>query len=153
MKTVIKVKVLKIDQSGYHLITTLKLNGKSARVVIDTGASHSVFDIEGVKKFLDKEEIMEADKLSSGLGTNSMKSMEIIISRLEIGKIKLENQKLVLLDLQHVTQSYVSIGQKPVDGVIGSDLLKLLKAVINFGDSTLTVSSIKNPSKVRNKKK
>ena len=143
MKTRIPLKIIKIDDSGYHLAATIILNGLPARVVIDTGASHSVFDKERIKKFLNEEKIKDVKKLSSGLGTNTMKSQEARIYKMELGKIVLKNHKLVLLDLSHVIRSYESIGKKAIDGVIGSDILKRLNAVIDFSEKSLTISQKK----------
>jgi hypothetical protein len=45
----------------------------------------------------------------------------------------------IVLDLSHVNKSYEMIGLKPIDGVIGSDLLMKLKARIDFLAKTLKI--------------
>ena len=37
-----------------------------------------------------------------------------------------------MLDLSHVNQSYEQIGLKPIDGVLGSDVLLKYNAVIDY---------------------
>jgi predicted aspartyl protease len=67
----LKLKLLNIDGDGFHLQASIKINGKAALVIVDTGASRTVFDKTEIRKYLKKEEIEEHDKLSTGLGTNS----------------------------------------------------------------------------------
>lgn len=139
MKSKVPLKILKIDEDGYHLIISARINGKPSRLVVDTGASRTVFDKERIKRFLDKEEIRDIEKLSTGLGTNSMQSQVTNVAALRIGTIELVNYHSILLDLSHVNQSYESIGLKPVEGVIGSDILKRFKAIIDFHHKLLTL--------------
>ena len=51
MKTVLKLKVIHIE-NGAHLIANVKINGKKAILVVDTGASTTVFDTKAIKKYL-----------------------------------------------------------------------------------------------------
>ncbi|OQA10334.1 MAG: hypothetical protein BWY67_01178 [Bacteroidetes bacterium ADurb.Bin397] len=46
---------------------------------------------------------------------------------------------MVLLDLSHVNQSYEILKLKPVDGVIGGDLLKRYEAIIDYSKKTLVL--------------
>ncbi|HLC83538.1 MAG TPA: hypothetical protein VJI69_06890, partial [Bacteroidia bacterium] len=70
--------------------------------------------------------------LSSGLGTNTMQSEQVTVKKIKIGELEIENYKTILLDLSHVNQSYEQIGLKPVDGVLGSDILLKFNAVIDY---------------------
>ncbi|MEW6468101.1 MAG: retropepsin-like aspartic protease [Bacteroidota bacterium] len=127
------IKVLAIDNDGYHLQASIIINGKKANVIIDTGASRTVFDKERIKKFVKQKAEKITDKLSTGLGTNSMESHQVVISSMKIGRLKLKDYETVLLDLSHVNRSYEQIKLKPVDGVLGSDILRKHKAVIDYG--------------------
>ena len=132
MKTVIPMKLLKIDADGFHLSIRTRINGKIAHLVVDTGASRTVFDKERIKKYFKKEEITSLEKLSTGLGTSSMQSHQTTIEKFEIGKLILTNYDAILLDLSHVVDSYASIGLKAVEGVLGSDILKKNGALIDY---------------------
>ena len=55
MKTKIILKILRIDKGGYHIAVNAKINSKIALLIVDTGASRSVFDKERIKRFLNKE--------------------------------------------------------------------------------------------------
>lgn len=128
----IPLKVIAIDDDGYHVFISAIVNGKSARLLIDTGASKTVFDKKRVQRFVKKNKVEKIEKLSTGLGTNSMESHVTILKELQLAKWKVKNYKVVLLDLSHVNQSYRLMKLKPLDGVIGSDLLVKYKALIDY---------------------
>jgi hypothetical protein len=139
MRSKIPLKILKIDKDGFHISALSKINGKTAHLVVDTGASRTVFDKERIKKYFKKEKIKDLENLSTGLGTNSMQSQQTTLENFSIGKIEIENYNAILLDLSHVVQSYAQIGLKPVEGVLGSDVLKMYNAVIDYKNKTLVL--------------
>ena len=141
MTTRIPIKILSIDKDGFHLLASISLNGKKANVIIDTGASRTVFDKERIKKFVKTRSKKIKDKLSTGLGTNNMESHHVKINSLSIGKIKIKNYSTVLLDLSHVNNSYKQLGLNMIDGVLGSDILFTYKAAIDYHKSSLKLIS------------
>ena len=137
MITTIPFKILDIAGEGYHLLLKLYLNKKVANVIIDTGASKTVFDKTRIEKFVAERTFEKHESLSSGLGTNTMQSEQVTVKKLKIGELEIENYKTILLDLSHVNQSYEQIGLKPVDGVLGSDILLKYNAVIDYEKKVL----------------
>ena len=132
MATIIPLKILNIADEGFHLMIKMSINGKSANVIVDTGASKTVFDKTAIEKFVKHKKFDNHDQLSSGLGTNTMVSQSTVIKKIKIGEVVIENYTTVLLDLSHVNNSYSQIGLKPVDGVLGSDILLQYNAVIDY---------------------
>jgi hypothetical protein len=145
----IPLRLLNIEGDGYHLQAKIRINGKPALVIVDTGASRTVFDKTEIAKYLKSEEIGEHDKLSTGLGTNSMQSQYVVIGNLTLGKLKLDNFDSVILDLQHVNHTYDLIGLPCIAGVLGSDVLVAMNAVIDFRKKTMVL----HPKRVAKKKK
>ncbi|MGL5892315.1 MAG: aspartyl protease family protein [Bacteroidia bacterium] len=140
MKSVkIPLHILSIEGDGYHLLLRVKINGKKANCILDTGASKSVFDSERIKRFVKHEAFHENERLSTGLGTASMQSQVLIISKLELGTYTIKKLPSIVLDLSHINQTYSSIGFEPIDGVIGSDILVDAKGIIDYGKNTLTL--------------
>jgi predicted aspartyl protease len=137
MTTIIPLKILDIGGEGFHLMMKILINGKVANVIVDTGASKTVFDKTAIEKFVNHKSFEEHDQLSSGLGTNTMISQTTTIKKIKIGLAEIENYKTVLLDLSHVNNSYSQIGLKQVDGVLGSDILLEYKAVIDYDKKVL----------------
>ncbi len=137
--SIIPIELIQIDEDGYHLMINAKIGRKKVRLLIDTGASKSVFDktrLDGILGNKDNEyETLE--QLSTGLGTNSMESQTTCLKSFKIGDIKIKNIDVVILDLNHVNESYAMIGEKGIDGVFGSDLLMRFNAVIYYREKKL----------------
>ncbi|MBK7181766.1 MAG: aspartyl protease family protein [Bacteroidetes bacterium] len=132
MISTIPFKILNIDGEGFHLMIKIKINNKLSNLIIDTGASKTVFDKHRIKNFVSEKKFDTHDKLSSGLGTNSMESQLVTLKKIKIGEVEILNYHTILLDLSHVNQSYEQIGLKPIDGVLGSDVLLKYNAVIDY---------------------
>jgi predicted aspartyl protease len=135
----IPLKLINIDQDGYHLFIECLINGKTANMLVDTGASKTVFDLNRVDLFFEKKKRKSKikDKLSTGLGTRTMKSSCVRLDEFEISGITFWNYQAILLDMSHVNQSYTMLNLPAVDGVIGCDILSGYKAVIDFGKKIL----------------
>jgi len=131
---IIKLELLAIEDDGYHIFTDAVINGKMARLLIDTGASRTVFDAERIKAFLSEENqsFEKIDKLSTGLGTNTMESHTVILEEFRLGETVFSDYLAVALNMEHVNQSYRMLGFPQIDGVVGGDLLQRLKAVIDY---------------------
>jgi predicted aspartyl protease len=137
MNTQIPLQVISIQERGFHILLKIKINGMSARMVLDTGASQTVLDKNRVHRFVDDKEFEKNETLSTGLGTNSMESHIVHIRKMQLGDLIIKDSALILLDLSIVNTSYEQIGMKPLDGIIGSDILMMHKAVIDFGKRIL----------------
>ncbi|HMT28353.1 MAG TPA: retropepsin-like aspartic protease [Bacteroidia bacterium] len=137
-KFVTKLRLIKIDKHGCHLAVTGKIKNKNMNLIIDTGASQTVFDKNRIAKFIGHDEFEKVESLSSGLGTNSMESHLVSIPGFSIGDLKFPNEKMMLLDLSHVNETYSIMKMKPIDGVLGGDILKAYKAVIDYEKKTIT---------------
>ena len=126
------LQIISIQKQGFHLIVKIKINRKSARMVVDTGASQTVMDRERIHNFVAEREFKKSEALSTGLGTNSMESHIAHIRKLQLGALVIKDMSLLLLDLSMVNSSYEQIGVKSIDGIIGSDILVNHRAVIDF---------------------
>lgn len=139
--TNIKMELLPIEDDGYHIFIKAFIYDIPIRLLVDTGASKTVFDLNRItevfEKLGDTMDIEKSEHLSTGLGTNSMESHIVEIQSLEIGDVLLEDFEAVVLDMQHVNDSYNLLGHDGIDGVLGSDLLHQFQAVIYFNKKIL----------------
>lgn len=149
----IPLRLLNIEGDGFHLQAKVKINGKPALVIVDTGASRTVFDQTEIARFLRTEAISDHDRVSTGLGTSSMVSQVVTLGSFAVGKLKLENFPAVVLDLQHVNHTYAVLGFPAIAGVLGSDVLVANKAVIDFRKKTLALTVVKKSAKKSGVKK
>lgn len=139
----IPFKILSIGDDGYHLLIKVYVNRKVAKMIVDTGASTTVFDLKRSAKYVNSNTFQEHTNLSSGLGTNSMKSQFTNFKKITIGDILIENYQAILLDLTHVNDSYQQVGLTEIDGVLGSDILLKHHAVIDYKKKTLKLQQLK----------
>lgn len=140
MKIILPIEIFPIEDDGYHLKVTLMVNEKAASVIIDTGASRSVFDETRVTNYINFDELEEHDRLSSGLGTNTMISKIVTLDKLQIGDIIINNYEATILDLSHVNASYENLGLAPIDGILGGDILHDYSAVIDYKEGELVLN-------------
>ena len=141
MKIEIPFKLLSLQGEGYHLQIKVKLNNKIANMLIDTGASRTVFDKKRIEKYVGTKKLQSHYHHASGLGTNKMETFICTIESFKIGTLQIKNYETGILDISHVNTSYKMLKLKPIDGVIGSDLLKKYKGVINYHGKTLTLNN------------
>ncbi len=136
-KYTLPIEIIDLHGEGMHLFVRVKAGRKNCRLLLDTGASRTVFDSERFAKLFPLVQIESLDKLSTGLGTDSLSGHSGIIPSLSFGKLKLIDFKTVILNLSHVNKSYKSLGFPLIDGVLGSDLLFKFLAHIDYGKSEM----------------
>ncbi len=138
-KTILDIELLTIEDDGLHLIIESEVNDMKCRLLVDTGASRTVFDRTRIFNFVTEAELEHHDKLSTGLGTDSMPTSSTNLLKFKIGEIKIKNFQAILLDLSHVNSSYEKMGFHPIDGVLGSDVLNKYQAIIDYRKRRMTL--------------
>jgi predicted aspartyl protease len=126
-----------IEEEGFHPHIEVKINNKAGVLLVDTGASKTVFDSGSIHHYIKNLETLQNDKLTTGLGTNSMISHKAIINRIAIGKLELFKFEAVLIDLSHVNNSYEQLNLPNINGVLGSDLLMKFRGVVDYNKKQL----------------
>lgn len=140
MRFTIPIRIIEIEGSGFHVAVTGFVNGNLANILIDTGASQTVFDKNRINLFSRDAELEKADKLSKGLGTDSMEGYRFKIEQFILGDLVKEPLEVVALDLSHINASYTELKLVPIDMVLGGDFLNEFAAEIDFGASELRMT-------------
>jgi hypothetical protein len=128
----IPINIVSIEGDGFHLIAEGCINGKTARFVVDTGASRTVFDKDKILNYINNPEFSEKEGISAGIGGTDISSFIFDIEELSFGELKIKDYQAVAMDLSNVNDSYAMIKLPPIDGVLGGDLLVKYKAVISY---------------------
>ena len=139
-KTILPIKLLFIEDAGFHLLIKAKVNGKPAVLLIDTGASKTVFDKAKVMRFVKESVFTTLGKLSTGLGTAKMETQSVQLKKLQLGKLAISEFETIVIDLSHVNQTYARLELPEIDGVLGSDLMLKHHALIDYKKKKLTIS-------------
>lgn len=97
---------------------------------MDTGASNTCIDMDRIDHFklISKESKIKA----AGAGATNMETLISKNNTLELGSWKYNKAKIVLFDLKHVNEALLAHNAQPVDGILGADILKKSKAVIDY---------------------
>jgi len=138
----IPLELMNIEGDGYHLMIEAEVNDIAVRLLIDTGASKTVFDKTRLQSLVEdgaEEHYEDLEQLSTGLGTNSMQGQATELTSFKFGDVEIKDYPIVVLDMDHVNQSYEMLGDRGIDGVLGSDILKKYDAVIYFKKKILKV--------------
>ena len=113
-----------------HFEIKANINGIKGRFILDTGASNSCIGFDSVKDFNLKVE--DSEVKAAGAGAVNMLTQLSKKNVIKIGKWKKEKVALILFNLTHVNTALTNHNSNPVDGIIGADILKKGKAVIDY---------------------
>ena len=128
----IPLEIVTIDPNGTHLLLNVSINGKPLKLVLDTGASRSVFDLDYLKEIEPDLKIHEEEAVSAGVGAINIISYTAVVENFGIGMKEIKNFELAIMDLAAVLQSYEKIGAAKIHGVLGGDILLKGNAIINY---------------------
>src|SRR6185437_2315808 len=127
----IPLQMIDLHEDGFHPLVEIFVFSAAFLLVLDTGASKTAFDQDTLKE-INKSTITLSDRLSTGLGTNSMVSSTAIIHDLYIGGLLIPGLEVAVLDLSTINIAYRQLGHPEVLGVLGGDVLMKYRAVIDF---------------------
>lgn len=120
--------------TGHHLVQ-VRLNGKPASFVVDTGANRSVLHTPFAAEFgLTGTPIGVGGAIGVG---GSVKASQAPIQSLEIGGVPIRQRRIMMTELGQVTNLLSPISGGRVYGIIGQDVLKEHRAVIDVAKPLL----------------
>lgn len=137
MRVTVPLQIIDLNEDGFHPLLNIKVFGKKFIVVLDTGASKTAFDKSLLQQANKKGLITDSEILSTGLGTNSMASFIATIHDMRIGRLKIPEFEVAVLDLSTINFAYKQMGHPQVLGVLGGDILMRYKAMIDYGKQVI----------------
>lgn len=127
----IRFKIIKTQ----HLVVKATINGIKGSFIIDSGASNSCVGFESIEKFLLTAK--KSKTKASGAGATGLFTQLAKDNTLQLGTWKTMRFHLVVFDLSHVNLALMEHKAKPVDGIIGADILIGGKAIIDYSNHYL----------------
>ena len=117
-----------------HYLIEAKVNGIKGRFILDTGASNSCIctSLEDKFKVISKESKEKASSATSQM-TNTKISRN---NAIQIGKWE-DKVNLITFDMNHINNALSEKQIDPIDGIIGADILKKSKAVLDYKTNRL----------------
>ncbi|MDX8341578.1 hypothetical protein SLH46_20435 [Draconibacterium sp. IB214405] len=140
MRTKIPIDIIELESSNYHLILPSQLEGgENGYWVIDTGASKSVFD-KNLDNFIAIVEEGTDELHAANMSEEPLTTSLGILKPLLFGKLKVDNMKVALLDMNHINELYQKVTDYKICGLLGSDFLLEYNAVIDYKRRVLKLS-------------
>jgi len=128
----VPLQLLDIEGEGFHVMVKGMIHGKEANFLIDTGASRSVFDPKTIATFIENLQFEKKEGMTAGVGSSDLESSTFFIDSFTIGELEINDYEAVALDLENIHEMYDKLGLPHIDGILGGDLLKRYKAVVNY---------------------
>jgi len=127
----VKLKLTKTN----HFEIKATINGVKGLFILDTGASNSCIGFESVDAF--NLNVQDSDVKAAGAGAIDMQTQVSKKNNVKIGKWRDKKTTLILFNLIHVNTALTNHNSNPVDGIIGADILKKTKAIIDYNKKYL----------------
>jgi predicted aspartyl protease len=127
----IKFRITKTN----HLLIPASINGVKGSFILDTGASNSCVDFDNVGHF--RLTASDSKTRAAGAGAIGMFTQISNENKLKIGRWQYNDFNLVVFDLSHVNTALVQHKAKPVQGIIGADVLLEGKAIVDYHNHCL----------------
>ena len=79
----------------------------------------------------------DSETKAAGAGATGMLTQISKKNKLQLGRWKSDSLNLVVFDMSHVNEALMSYKTKPVNGIIGADVLLEGKAIIDYANHFL----------------
>lgn len=136
----IPIELIELEANNFHIVIKAQFDNNDVVLLIDTGASKTVFNssldglVEHPKDLYDADEIKTA-----GIGEGKIDATLATINRLNINEIEIKELDVATINLDHINLIYKQFTSIEIDGLIGSDFLNEYDAIINYKKKLLTL--------------
>ena len=142
----IPVKLIELDDQSFHLLIEASINSIPLNLIIDTGASKTVFDGKILEGSLNCHESEIQNIQSSGIMADKIESKMAIANVFRIGDLELNGYPVVMIDLDAINKLYLKMAGKKIHGLLGSDFLLNMEAIIDYKKLVLI---LRKPKRVK----
>lgn len=139
IKSTIPMSLISLPDGGIHLTMEILVFGEKNSVIIDTGASRSIFDWKFIANRNLKTNMVNGNNAITLFGTST--PVRTIIPKIKIGNVNIKEYNSLVMDLQTVNDMYKMNGQPSIIGIIGSDILYWYNAKINISKLRISLYS------------
>ena len=134
----ISLKIIELEKDNYHILIEGEFQDKTiSSWIIDTGASKSVMDVNQKAYYEISDSDNEEDYHSAGINQGMLETSVGKLSFLKVGELEITNQKVALIDLNHVNEIYEKYTSCRIAGLMGGDILMQYKCRIDYESKTI----------------
>ena len=129
----IPLQIIELEHDNYHILIKGNFDDETSYCwIIDTGASKTVLDLN-LTQFYETVESNDAeDYQSAGINQGMLETTVGKIFCLRFGEFEITNQKVALIDLNHVNEIYEKYTSFKIAGLLGGDILMQYKCLIDY---------------------
>ena len=120
---------------GYNLYVDGAVNGKAAKLMVDTGAFTTLLQSRFLRRM--KIPLRNTPFSSSGVNLKQRGVQLATISRFSVGSMEMRENEVGVMDLEGLIHGGMLDASPPVAGLLGSEILRRYHGIIDFGSSTL----------------
>ncbi len=121
--------------SGYNLYVDGSVNGRKAKLMVDTGAFATLLHQRFVRKM--KIPMRESPFSSAGVNLKQRGVQLATINNFSVGSVNMRGKEVGVIDLEGLVRSPMLNATTPVAGLLGSEILQHHSGIIDFGTRTL----------------
>ena len=121
--------------AGANLYVDGRLNGKRAKLWVDTGSFATLLHQRFVRRM--KIPLTDTPYTSVGVNLKERGVQLATISRFSVGSLHLRNKQVGVVDLKGLVRDGLLDSSPPVAGLLGSEMLRRHNGIIDFGTKTL----------------
>lgn len=118
----IPFQIVELEGKSYHIVVEGKIGDKEITLIVDTGASRTIFD-SSFASTMSKTLFGNDIPIATGLMAEQIPVEMIAIPCLTLAKHSFENINALTADLSAINVVYNKITGKKIDGLIGCDFL------------------------------
>ncbi len=117
------------DARCRQVLVTCSVGGEALRMMLDTGASHTVLHKESADRL---KNVCRLDTSMMHFRGNAQQRPELLAAALQVGPLKVAEHTCLVMDLTPVRGAM----SEPIDGILGMDLLGALPFTFDQRNST-----------------
>jgi clan AA aspartic protease (TIGR02281 family) len=119
-----------------QLLTGATVNGSGVTLIVDTGASKTVLDETSARRLGLRAATEGGVDEATGAG-GSMACTSVAVEAFDLPDVSLGPRSVAVVDLGHATTRLQEMGIGGIDGVVGADILRHCRAVLEYEPPTL----------------
>lgn len=128
----IPITFQQLEGDGYHIFTEIRVGNDPMFMLVDTGASKTVFSEKIIDKYPELEIMDLNENMAAGIGEEKMAAKLVTFPVIYLGEASITRLQCGIINFSHVDSAYNAMGLKTFDGIIGGDILKHFGAEINY---------------------
>ena len=128
--------------SGHHMVE-VNVNGRIGAFLVDTGAGLTIVHAPYLKAF---GLSASGGGRAAGALTGVVKLTPVDVARFAIGGTDTQLSQIYAMDLSHIVKAIKATTRQPIQGLIGQDVMRDQKAVIDVEHSVLYLKTVDQPN-------